>query len=68
MRSRLETRKSSLRPWTVALACSYEDHTSDIEDNRILSCILFVIIRSGALTGRERPNVRRACRILQEAV
>jgi 5-methylcytosine-specific restriction enzyme subunit McrC len=68
MRGRLEARELSLRPWTVHLPCTYEDHTADLEDNRILSWTLFVIVRSGSLTGRELPNVRRAYRTLQGAV
>ena len=68
VRGRLEARELSLRPWTVELPCTYEDHTADIEDNRILSWTLFVIVRSGSLTGRELPNVRRAYRTLHRAV
>jgi 5-methylcytosine-specific restriction enzyme subunit McrC len=68
VRGRLEARKLSLRPWAVNLPCTYEDHTADIEDNRILSWTLFVIVRSGFLTERELPNVRRAYRALQGAV
>jgi 5-methylcytosine-specific restriction enzyme subunit McrC len=68
VRGRLEARILSLRPWTVDLPCTYEDHTADIEDNRILSWTLFVIVRSGSLTGKELPNVRRAYRTLQGAV
>jgi 5-methylcytosine-specific restriction enzyme subunit McrC len=68
VRGRLGARGLSLRPWTVNLPCTYEDHTADIEDNRILSWTLYVIVRSGSLTGRELLNVRRAYRILQGAV
>ena len=68
VRGRLEARELSLRPWTVDLPCTYEDHTADIEDNRILSWTLFVIVRSGSVTGRELANVRRAYRTLQGAV
>src|SRR5919107_5374347 len=68
VRGRLEARELSLRPWTVDLPCTYEDHTADIEDNRILSWTLYVIVRSGSLTRRELPNVRRAYRTLQGAV
>src|SRR3712207_9518099 len=46
VRGRLEARQLSLKPWTVDLPCTYEDHTADIEDNRILSWTLFVIVRS----------------------
>jgi len=68
VRGRLEARELSLRPWSVDLPCSYEVHTANIEDNRILSWTLFVIVRSSYLTGRELPNVRRAYRTLQGAV
>lgn len=68
VRGRLEARELSLRPWTVELPCAYEDHTADIEDNHILSWTLFVILRSGSLTERELPNVRRAYRALQGTV
>lgn len=68
VRGRLEARELSLRPWNVDLPCTYEDHTADIEDNRILSWTLFVIVRSGFLTERELPNVRRAYRTLQGTI
>jgi hypothetical protein len=42
-----------------AHACACKDHTADIEDNRILCWILFIIVRSVSLTGRELPNVER---------
>ena len=45
VKGRLEGRALSVRPWTVDLPCTYEDHTADIEDNRILSWTLFVIVR-----------------------
>lgn len=69
VRGRLDARERSLSPWTVDLPCAYEDHTADIEDNRILSWTLFVVSRSGSLTeDRALPNVRRAYRTLHGAV
>ena len=59
VRGRLEARELSLRPWTVDLLCTYEDHTADIEDNRILSWTLFVIVRSGGSSSVDNSTMRR---------
>jgi len=48
------------RPASVSLACEYQDHTADIDDNRILAWTLSRIARSAYCSDRSRPQVRRA--------
>ena len=66
VRGRMDAPELSRRPWQVEPTCEYEEHTADIEDNRILSWTLFVVARSGLLAEeRELPTVRSAYRALQ---
>ncbi len=66
VRGRMDVLDLSRRPWQVEPMCEYEEHTADIEDNRILAWTLFAIARTGLLSEeRELPTVRRAYRALQ---
>lgn len=56
------------RPWEVRLPCLYQEHTADLEDNQILAWTLRRIARTGALSERTAPFVRRAYRSLQGLV
>jgi 5-methylcytosine-specific restriction enzyme subunit McrC len=46
VRGRLETRRTWKMNWDVKPECRYEEHTADIDDNRILSWTLWLIARS----------------------
>ena len=53
------------RPWDVRLPCDFDEHTADIEDNRLLSYTLWRIASSGVCTERVQPTVRAAYRSVQ---
>ncbi|MDF0591306.1 McrC family protein [Candidatus Methanocrinis natronophilus] len=65
VRGRFDVRKSCQKPWVVKPECSYEEHTSDVEDNQILAWTLRRILQSGACTERSLSQVRRAYQSLQ---
>ncbi len=54
---RLNTRKL-LRPWETRLDCEYQEHSADVEENRLLLWTLYCILRSG-LCDRTLPTLRR---------
>lgn len=60
LRGRLDLARIAARPVTISLPCLYREHTSDIEDNQILSWTMQCIARSGLCTDRSRNRVRRA--------
>mgnify|MGYP000951578926 CR=1 FL=1 len=64
VRGRIDLENASLRPWEVKLKCHFEEHTSDIEDNRILAWTLLQLLRSGLCTERSQPFVSQAYRRL----
>jgi len=64
VRGRVDLENASLKPWEVKLKCHFEDHTSDIEDNRILAWTLQQLLRSGLCTDRSLPFVSQAYRRL----
>jgi 5-methylcytosine-specific restriction enzyme subunit McrC len=47
--------------------CHFEEHTSDVEENRILAWTLFQILRSGICSDRTLPTVRQAYRRLAQS-
>lgn len=64
VRGRLDLRERCRRPWVVRVPCHYEEHTADIDDNRILAWTLHHIARNGACTERVLPTVRRSYRTI----
>jgi 5-methylcytosine-specific restriction enzyme subunit McrC len=64
VRGRIDLQRTSLRPWEAKLECHFEEHTSDIEDNRILAWTLLQILRSGLCTERSLPLTSHAYRKL----
>lgn len=62
VRGRLDLHERLRRPWDVRLTCSYQEHTADIEDNRILTWALYVIARSGLCPEPIQLLVRKAYR------
>ena len=61
---RIDLQRASLRPWEVKLECHFEEHTSDIEDNQILTWTLLQILRSGLCTENSSPSISHAYRRL----
>lgn len=65
VRGRMDLARTLRSPWDTRTHCHYEDHTADVDDNRILAWTLWRIMRSGYCSERILPTVRRAYRILQ---
>jgi len=65
---RMDLNATMRRPLSPDLACAYQEHTADIEDNQILAWALATILRSHVCTERTLPVVRRAYRTLAGAV
>jgi 5-methylcytosine-specific restriction enzyme subunit McrC len=64
LRGNIDFQRTSLRPWDVNLECHFEEHTSDIKDNQILTWTLLQILRSGLCTGISSHSVSHAYRRL----
>ena len=60
VRGRLDLRRSIRQPWDVALPCQFEDHTPDVDENRILAFTLYVVGRSAACAPEARSLVQQA--------
>jgi 5-methylcytosine-specific restriction enzyme subunit McrC len=56
------------KPWRVAIPCSYEEHTPDIEDNQILAWTLERIASAGFCGEKTLSEVRGAYRSLLGSV
>lgn len=65
MRGRLDLRQLARAPWNVNLDCHYQEHTGDLEENRLLTWTLYAIGRSGICSNEVAPVVRQAYRVLQ---
>lgn len=65
IRGRLDIRQAVFKPWEIKPKCHYEEHSFDIEDNRILIWTLQYILRGGLCTGNSLSYVRRAYQSLQ---
>lgn len=64
VRGRIDLKNACIRPWEVNLKCHFEEHTSDVDDNRILAWTLWQLLRSGLCTEHSLPFVSQAYRRL----
>ena len=62
VRGRLDLRAACQKPWDTRIACHFEEHTPDVDENRILAWTLLQILHSGLCTERSLPLVRQAYR------
>ena len=62
VRGRIDVPSRIRSPWAVATPCHFEEHTADVEENRILAWTLHTIARSRVCTERTTGRVRRAYR------
>ena len=67
VRGRLDMRKALQSPWDAHLRCHFQEHTSDIEDNQILTWTLRGIARTGLCREEALCAVRGAYRVLQNS-
>lgn len=66
VRGRLDLNRALRAPWEVSLDCHYQEHTADVDDNRILAWTLSRIARSTACSRSEVVStVGKAFRSLQ---
>jgi 5-methylcytosine-specific restriction enzyme subunit McrC len=65
VRGRMDVDDAVRRPWNVNRKCDFEEHTADVEDNRILLWTLRCIAQSGLCSERVMPTVRNSYRGLQ---
>lgn len=68
VRGRLDVPGLARSPEQVRPVCRYQQRTTDIEDNQILSWTLWRIMQSGLCSERGLPAIRRAYRALQGLV
>ena len=64
VRGRIHTAALAQTLPAATLACSYQQLTTDVEENRILGWTLYTILRSGLCTDATRTTVQRAYRLL----
>lgn len=62
VRGRIDISSHLKRPYKVNLPCSYEEHTSDLEDNQILLWTLSRILKSGVCSDKSIQHLRQARR------
>ncbi len=62
VRGRIDLRHTVEAPWDPQVHCHYEDHTADVEENRILSWTLFRLPRTGLIKEHSRSTVMQAYR------
>jgi 5-methylcytosine-specific restriction enzyme subunit McrC len=60
LRGSLDVRRLATRPWDPFPHCRFQEHTPDIDDNRLLTWTLYNIARGGRAGPRSLPHVRRA--------
>lgn len=60
VRGRLDLGRLARSPWEARIDCRYQEHTADIEDNRILAWTLFGILRTGICTDEHQRVLRKA--------
>ena len=65
VRGTLDLRQRLRSPWDPRLTCEFQEHTADIEDNRILTWTLFCIAQSGLCRPETLPTVHAAYRGLR---
>lgn len=66
IRGRMALRKVLEAPWQVGLSCNYQQHTTDVEENQILSWTALSIVRSGLCSRDTLQISRRAFRSLAD--
>ena len=65
VRGRIEVEKTIRHPWQVKPSCHFKQHTTDIEENQILTWTLSQIARSRVCSALVMPTIRQAYRGIQ---
>mgnify|MGYP001306604633 CR=1 FL=1 len=64
IRGRIDVRESLRSPLDPSVSCHYEEHTTDVVENRLILFTLSTILRSGLCCEKYLPVVRHAYRVL----
>lgn len=64
IRGKIDISEAARKPWDPLLRCTYEDHTTDVDENRIILWTLSAVLRSGICSKRYLPQIRQAYRVL----
>lgn len=62
VRGRMDMRRMAQNPWEPQVHCEYQEHTADVEENRILNWTLFRLPRTILITDHSRPTIMQAYR------
>ncbi|MEZ0394537.1 MAG: restriction endonuclease, partial [Desulfurococcaceae archaeon] len=65
LRGRLDLPSTLRRPWSTSLDCSFQEHTADLDENRILGWTLTRILAAGPCGEKLRALARKAFHSLQ---
>ena len=65
IRGRIDVAQATSKPWSLQIQCQYQDHTANIDENRILTWTLWRILRSGYCQETALDVVRKAYRAVQ---
>jgi len=68
LRGSLDIRALLRHPWEVRLACEFQEHSADIEENQLLGWTLHRVLRCGACSERVLPTIRKAFRSVKSIV
>lgn len=68
LKGKLDLRHMISTPWIVQPRCTFQEHTADIDDNKILAWTLYAILRSGFCADRVLPSIRNAYRNIAHIV
>lgn len=68
LRGRLNLRCMMQQPVQLKLECDYQEHTADVEDNRLLLYTLWRLTHSGVRAEPVLAAIRQACHTLQGLV
>lgn len=68
VRGRVEMAQLASKPWELHLKCQFQDHTADVDDNRILAWTLWRILRTGLCQETTLHTVRQAYRTITSVV
>lgn len=65
VRGRIDLVQAASKPWSLQLQCQYQEHTANIDENRILTWTLWRILRTGYCKEPTLTLVRKAYRTIQ---
>lgn len=68
VKGRLDAIALAQRPWAASPVCDFQDHTADVDDNRLLAWTLSLVSRNTLCSAITLPTVQHAFRELRNTV